>query len=109
MDPVHQQRCVLHAFREAAARCPDCGRFFCRECVTEHDGRVICAGCLRRLADAAPPPRRRVGAGFRLAAQTALSVVLLWLLFYGVGRLLLRIPAAYHEGTVWSGLLREGA
>ena len=44
------QRCFNHAAREAVARCPACGHYFCRECITEHDDRVICAACLRKLA-----------------------------------------------------------
>ena len=43
---LSQQRCFNHTSREAVARCPECGRFFCRECITEHDDRVLCAVCL---------------------------------------------------------------
>ena len=43
------QRCRNHAEREAVARCPGCGHHFCRECVTEHDDRILCAACLRKL------------------------------------------------------------
>ena len=46
MTALAHQRCFNHALREAAARCPGCGNFFCRECVTEHDDRVLCAACL---------------------------------------------------------------
>src|SRR2546429_9979935 len=46
---IHQ-RCFNHALREAAARCPECGHFYCRECITEHEDRVICANCLAKLA-----------------------------------------------------------
>lgn len=33
------------------ARCPECRRFFCRECVTEHDDQLLCASCLRKAAE----------------------------------------------------------
>ncbi len=49
-EDLSGKRCFNHAGREAAARCPGCRRFYCRECVTEHDGRVLCAECLRRRA-----------------------------------------------------------
>ena len=50
MRSLSLQRCFNHAHREAAARCPECTHFYCRECITEHDDRVICAACLRKLA-----------------------------------------------------------
>jgi hypothetical protein len=100
MDTIAQQRCFNHPRREAAARCPVCRRFFCRECVTEHDERVLCAACLRRLT------RRKGRAGtrtqsIRLAVQCMAAFLLLWLVFYGLGRTLLRLPASFHEGTLW--------
>ena len=39
------------------ARCPSCGNFFCRECITEHDELILCAACLKRIT--APKERRR--------------------------------------------------
>jgi hypothetical protein len=46
-NPIRAARCALHAGREAAARCPVCTRHFCRECVTEHHGRLLCFACLK--------------------------------------------------------------
>jgi hypothetical protein len=48
-------RCLFHPLREAAARCPHCGGTFCRECVTDEDGKLACPPCLRRLARPATP------------------------------------------------------
>jgi len=89
-----------HGFREAVARCPECKQFFCRECVTEHEDRVVCAACLKKLA--APGPARR----FRFASllgvgQGLLGVFVAWMFFYLAGRGLLAIPDSFHEGTVW--------
>jgi len=96
------QRCFNHYQREAAARCPGCKRFFCRECISEHDDQVLCAGCLRKLQS-----KRFIDspkfAGALLIAQTALAVVVAWFFFYMIGELLLRIPAKFHEGTLWTG------
>jgi len=100
MNDLLQQRCFNHRGREAVARCPRCGRFFCRECVTEHGGRVVCAGCLRALAARRGARQRRWHAA-RLAAACGLGLAAAWLVFYGVGRLLMRIPAPVHEGTLW--------
>jgi hypothetical protein len=100
MELLAHQRCLHHASREAVARCPECAQFFCRECITEHDDRVICAACLRRLAR--PTLRER----FRwlhlgLAGQLILGVLTAWLFFYLAGRTLVVMPADFHEGTLW--------
>ncbi len=97
-----RQRCVNHAAREAAARCLDCRGYLCRECVTEHDDRIVCAICLKTLV--APRERRiRVSlAPIAFAAQALCGLFLAWLAFYFVARSLLSIPAAVHEATLWA-------
>ncbi len=97
---LHARRCVRHAAREAAARCPGCGEFFCRECVVEHDGRLLCATCLARAAAGRRSGRQRL-AVIRRAATTIVATLVLWLLFYGVGAFLVRIPPDVHDGTIW--------
>ncbi len=101
METIARKRCANHGAREAAARCPRCGRCFCRECVTEHDGRLVCAACLAALARAASPGRRRLFAGAGVAARLALGLALAWLFFHLCGRALLAVPSSFHEGTVW--------
>ncbi len=59
MTELWTQRCQFHALREAVARCPECQRYFCRECVTEHDERLLCASCLRKLLERSSPDKRR--------------------------------------------------
>ena len=98
-DPTYQ-RCFNHAQREAVARCPACGRCFCRECITEHDERVICADCLRKLARL-PLLRRRGFAGALRLSQGLLGLMLAWFFFYLVGEGLLSLPGSFHEGTLW--------
>jgi hypothetical protein len=95
-----QQRCFHHEFREAASRCPICLRYFCRECVTEHEDRVLCADCLKKIVarDTIVP------SGLRRALRGLLPIaglLMAWLFFYALGRTLLWIPAAVHDGTVW--------
>lgn len=97
---LHLQRCFNHAAREAVARCPECGRHFCRECVSEHEDRLLCAGCLAKVAKR---PLRQRG-GFQLAARLAkagVGLLVAWLFFYGLASVLMRIPTAYHQGSLW--------
>src|ERR1043166_5979979 len=74
MPTLLQQRCLNHSFREAVARCPECKRYFCRECVTEHDDRLICAACLKKLSR--PAAARRVRwAGLLLAGEFVVGIL----------------------------------
>jgi hypothetical protein len=98
---VHQ-RCFIHALREAAARCPECGRFFCRECVTPHEDRVVCAACLARLAKGGGGRPTVLLAALRMIQGLA-GLATAWLVFYLAGRLLLALPDSFHEGTYWQG------
>jgi hypothetical protein len=101
-------RCFNHAERDASARCVACGRYFCRECVAEHDGRMICGACLRKEPDARQGEGGRWLARAGLAGQFAAAVVVAWLVFYVAGRTLLQVPAEFHEGTVWQGEWWQG-
>jgi len=101
MSVVAARKCVRHVAREAVARCPSCHDDFCRECVIEHAGLLYCATCLARATGAKAVPsrsRRRRASNLLL---TAVSVLLLWVVFYAFGQLLKAIPAKVHEGTVW--------
>src|SRR5580765_4677136 len=100
MPSLIHQRCFNHALREAVARCPECTQFFCRECITEHDDRVLCAGCLRKLARVQLLKRRGFVRVFR-AAQVILGLLTAWLFFYAMGNVLLSIPTSFHEGGLW--------
>jgi hypothetical protein len=99
MPELVHQRCHHHSLREAVARCPECARFFCRECVTEHEERVLCASCLKALfgkpEQAAQPSRLLLG------AQLACSLLAVWFFFYLIGQILLSLDSSFHEGTVW--------
>jgi hypothetical protein len=68
--------------------------------VTEHDGRMICGVCLRRGEAPGRDARQWLAAAGRLG-RTVLAVFVAWLCFYGIGLLLLRIPADVHEGSMW--------
>ena len=83
-----QHRCLNHDAREAVCRCPACGRPFCRECVSEHEARLLCAGCLSATARERPKPagRRLAAAGLALA-----GILTAWVLYYGAARTVLLI------------------
>ena len=91
---VHQ-RCFEHPQREASSRCLQCKRYFCRECVVEHKGRITCTACLKALSAKTADKRDRATVLF-----AALGFLLAWSLFYGLGRLLVLIPADFHEGVM---------
>jgi len=94
---IHQ-RCWNHELREAVCRCPACGRHFCRECVTEHESRLLCAACLETAARPRAPRRHGVRALYTpLAAVSGLLVS--WLIFYFSGEILLEIAA--HAEHTW--------
>lgn len=94
-DPA-RQRCYNHARREAVARCPECGRFFCRECVTEHADRMVCAPCLARITRGEAQAGSRAAA-LGKAAVCAASLAVAWLVFFLIGRGLLMLPASFFH------------
>lgn len=100
MSGLVHQRCLHHADREAAARCPECKRYFCRECVSEHDNRILCADCLRRLLAPASAHRGRFDGVLRLG-MSIIGFALVWFFFFLIGRGLIAIPGSFHEGRIW--------
>lgn len=110
MEPLNRQRCLHHSERQAVARCPECSRFFCRECIAEHDDRVLCAGCLKKLA--APQAQPKFGPlTWRMLVQwtqVACGVFVIWLFFYFCGRILVAIPSKFHDGSVWNMDFNQG-
>jgi hypothetical protein len=101
MKDLSNQRCYHHQRREAVVRCPDCQRFFCRECVTEHSDRMLCAQCLARVTDKGQKRAAVWVRGLLMMVQGTFGFLLLWYAFYLVGLMLLSIPDSFHEGTIW--------
>src|SRR5438445_1432890 len=98
MSNLSQQHCLNHSLREAVARCPECRQFYCRECITEHDDRVICATCLKKIT-ATVETRRVSFAWLWPLVQLSMGMTVAWFFFYLFGAMLLSIPSQYHEGT----------
>ena len=77
-----------------------CRHYFCRECVTEHDDRLLCAVCLRKASQKTGARRHP----FRALARAVFALgglLTATLFFYFVAQALLLIPAAWHDGTLW--------
>lgn len=94
-EPLVHQRCLHHAGREAVSRCPGCRAYFCRECVTDHAGRLLCRRCL----DGASVGSRRGRAWWnriRWAAGALLGALFAWATFYYAGSLLANLPSRFH-------------
>lgn len=103
MTALTRQRCIHHETREAVARCPVCARFYCRECIVEHEGRVVCASCLAKEAApaAAKGSARRRLAPLRRLAGAGAGLIVAWLAFYFLGRVLLAVPSDFHASKIW--------
>jgi hypothetical protein len=94
------QRCLNHPQREASARCPSCRQYYCRECITEHDDRVLCASCLAKLTLKKSIRRAHWSWIPRIVlALVAAGVVFMALLL--IGDLFLSIPAQFHSAGGW--------
>lgn len=100
MENLAQQCCLNHVLREAVARCPECKFFFCRECITEHNDRVICAGCLKKLVKTSGP-KKSPALVLRQIGLCLAGIMTAWLFFYWIGQGLISIPTSFHDGTVW--------
>jgi hypothetical protein len=92
---IVDHRCFHHSLREAVAQCPSCKRFFCRECVTEHAGRMICVSCVNALARDRQDTARTAKARWTVMALA--GILIAWLVFYYLGLTLARIPSKFHS------------
>lgn len=102
MNALETSKCIHHAEREAAARCPECRHYFCRECITEHAGRVICSSCLKKSVDERREKQSAGGLRKLLRRSFAgvyalICLLVLWIFFFTLGQLLLELPADYHS------------
>jgi hypothetical protein len=90
-----RQKCTNHPGREAVVRCPGCAGYYCRECVTEHEGKFLCSSCIHRRGMAVRSARR-FGSRVLTGSAAIVGVLVAWFLFYTVGRLLILIPPNLH-------------
>lgn len=93
---LRHSRCLFHPLREAAARCPHCGGTFCRECVTDEEGRLACPPCLRRLARP-PVPKASLARLFREVFAGLTAIACLAALFFGLLRWRMNTPEQHFN------------
>ncbi len=99
MTPTIHQRCWNHDSREAVCRCPACSRSYCRECVSEHEARLLCAACLNAIARTTTPRRSRMGR-FVPAGMLIAGLVLAWVAFYSAGQAM-NLLVSRLEQSAW--------
>ena len=104
MSALASRRCLHHLSREAVARCPECGQYYCRECIAEHDDRVICASCLRKLTAAEEKPSHGRWHIWPVV-QMVMGLFLAWVIFYCAGAKLTSLPAEFHDDRLWKATL----
>ncbi len=97
---LRQQRCFHHPQREASARCPECSRYYCRECITEHDDRVVCASCLAKITLKKETSVRHWALVPRLMLALV-AVLVVYAVIVLVGNALLSMPSAFHDAGGW--------
>jgi hypothetical protein len=100
MKDISRRRCHNHPGREAASLCIECGRSFCRECITEHDDRMFCSSCIGKLLMPTSSLRFHLSDIVALG-QSLLGILIAWLVFYYLGQVLLLLPSSFHDGTIW--------
>jgi len=86
---IAQLRCQQHPVREAIARCPNCRQSFCRECITEHEGRMLCLPCLAKQSVLLPSPSP-LWPKLAWILGACGGLLLTWAFFLGLGELFLR-------------------
>ena len=94
------KRCFNHPDREVAIRCPQCGRFYCRECTSEFQDRFLCKDCLRGLQTVSSKPRLSLWGRLKPCLGVISGLLVSWLLFYGLAQTLYTIPAHVHSGII---------
>ena len=102
MATLVQQRCFVHPSREAASRCVECKRYHCRECVSDYQGRLVCAACLRKLLAPVAAVRKRSPIPSAIT-QSALGLLAAWFLLYMLGQVLMLQPAKRHSPQITAG------
>jgi hypothetical protein len=88
---LRHARCLFHPLREAAARCPHCGGTYCRECVTDEEGKLACPPCLRRMARP-PAAKLSLTRGFRQVMGGLAALASLMALFFAMLRWRVNTP-----------------
>lgn len=99
-ENVAQQHCWNHAVRGAVCRCPVCHRPFCRECVSEHEARLLCAICIQASVAGSDRGRSRRGSPLLFTAMALASTLLAWAIFFSLGQIIME-SVSLAEHSAW--------
>jgi hypothetical protein len=91
-----EYRCWNHPGREAVCRCLACTHAFCRECVTEHHDRFLCAACLAAGARSVVPARGRWRKPVAAIAAAG-GLLLAWTTFFSAAQMVAEVAARIEE------------
>lgn len=101
MKNLNATKCFFHGTREAEARCPTCGHFYCRECVTFFDGKLVCSSCIAKSNPETKPVQKSSFRKIVSFLPLSFYFFLLWVVFYLVGYRLMQVWADTHNQNVW--------
>ncbi len=97
---LSNSRCFHHASREAAVCCPECRRFFCRECVSDFEERLLCDSCIRNFQE-----KKNNNSKSNKRFVSLLGIIsglfICVFTFYCLGQILFAIPNKFHDGSAW--------
>ena len=92
-ESFSNRRCFNHAEREAVARCPECKKEFCRECITEHKGRMLCTNCLKKCLAEKSSKRSLLRVAVIFSLMLA-GFLITYGFFYEIASILSEIPSS---------------
>jgi hypothetical protein len=82
MPPPLFLSCLNHADRPASAKCRECGRSFCKECIVDEEGRMTCSPCLAKVHARARAAVRGESGLLDVLTSLALLAVALFVLWH---------------------------
>lgn len=93
------KRCFNHSVREAVAKCLDCGNFFCRECITEHNTKLVCCNCLGKTTQEAKAGNTLLST-LTMVGLSVLGLIVLWMFFLFIATRLLNVESDSFEQSL---------
>ncbi len=97
---LSSQRCFNHPARPVVFRCPECSRFYCRECASSFQDRFLCKTCLDEALSVSEQKSSSLLRRFTPGLGFICGFLLLWFLFHGLGQVLYILPEYVHSGLI---------
>jgi hypothetical protein len=101
---IEKKHCYNHQEREPVAKCPECGNYFCWECITEFEYRVLCAECIKKKSVKKTEKPGGVDVFFRLIfipLKVITGIIITWAVFFVLAQGLILIPDNFHSGRIF--------